>query len=58
MNATGATQKQKLNVYTVMLIASGIFLIFGSVCLYMALSQFGDYPYWKTNQATIQLRAN
>lgn len=53
MNAPGATQKQKLNVYTVMLITSGLFLIVGSVCMYMALTQFGAYPYWKTTEAQI-----
>jgi len=53
--APAATQKQKLNVYTVMLITSGISLIFGSVCLWMALNSTGTaYPYWKTTEAQIQ----
>ena len=45
--APAASQKQKLNVYTVMLITAGISLIFGTVCMYMALNKFGDYPWWK-----------
>lgn len=52
MNAP-ATQKQRLNVYTVMLITSSLFLICGSVCMYVALQQFGSYPYWKTTEAQI-----
>ena len=52
--APAATQKQKLNVYTVMLITAGISLIFGSVCLAMTLNKFGEYPYWKiTDDATV-----
>ncbi|HAN97524.1 MAG TPA: hypothetical protein DCQ98_08905 [Planctomycetaceae bacterium] len=50
------TKKQELNVYTVMLITSGISLIFGCVCLWMALNSTGTtYPYWKTNDARIQV---
>ena len=45
--APAATQKQKLNVYTVMLITAGVSLIFGSVCLSLALGKFDKYPYWK-----------
>ena len=45
--APAASQKQKLNVYTVMLVTAGISLIFGTVYMYMTLSKFGDYPWWK-----------
>ena len=52
--APAASQKQKPNVYTVMLITAGISLIFGTVCMYMTLNKFGVYPYWKiTEEAKI-----
>ena len=52
--APAATQKQKLNVYTVMLITAGMSLIFGGVCLWLSLGEYGSYPWWKTTEARIQ----
>lgn len=44
----GPVQKQGTNVYTVMLILSFLFLTIGTIMLWMELSRFGDYPWWKT----------
>lgn len=47
-------QKQRLNVYTVMLIVAAICFLIASILFYMELTKFGSYPWWKTNasQAT------
>lgn len=42
------TQKQQLNVYTMMLIISFIALCVGCGLLYWELSQYGNYPQWST----------
>lgn len=41
------TQKQPLNVYTVMLIISLMSLVIGCVMLWMELTNYGSYPWWK-----------
>ena len=43
--------KQRLNVYTVMLIVSFIAICTACVLLYLELSQYGAYPWWKVDQA-------
>jgi len=45
------TQKQRLNVYTMMLILSFIAICIASTLLYMELNRFGNYPWWKTGDA-------
>ena len=43
--------KQRLNVYTVMLIVSFIAICTGCVLLYLELSKYGAYPWWNVDQA-------
>ena len=45
------TQKQKTNVYTVMLFLSFVAIVLACVLLWLELKQWGDYPWWKTNDA-------
>ena len=45
-------QKQKTNVYTVMLIISFICIVTACVLLYLELTRWGSYPWWKTSQGT------
>lgn len=44
---SGPVQKQGTNVYTIMLILSFIFLSIGTLMLYLELTRFGSYPWWK-----------
>jgi hypothetical protein len=44
-------QKQRLNVYTVMLIISFICIVTSCIVLYMELSRWGNYPWWSTTDA-------
>lgn len=44
-------QKQRLNVYTMMLIISFIAICTAIVLLYMELNKYGAYPWWKTGDA-------
>jgi hypothetical protein len=40
-------QKQPLNVYTVMLIVAFLALTIASLLLYLELTQWGSFPWWK-----------
>ena len=44
------TQKQKPNVYTVMLIVSFICIVTACILLYGELTLWGDYPWWNTGE--------
>jgi len=44
-------QKQRTNVYTVMLIISFICIVTSCVVLYMELKRWGNYPWWNTTEA-------
>ena len=44
------TQKQKTNVYTMMLIISFICIVTACVLLYQEVTRWGDYPWWETNE--------
>jgi len=45
-------QKQRSNVYTMMLIISFICIATASVLLYNEIQRWGDYPWWETNEGT------
>lgn len=47
----GPAQKQRTNVYTVMLVIALIAIITSCVVLYMELKRWGNYPYWNTRDA-------
>jgi hypothetical protein len=49
--ADDAVQKQKLNVYTVMLIVAFVALLTACLLLYLELRQYGSMPWWKTEGA-------
>jgi len=49
---TPSAQKQRLNVYTMMLILSFVAICIASTLLYMELNRFGNYPWWNTRDAT------
>ena len=44
-------QKQKTNVYTVMLFISFVAIVTAIILLWMELKLWGDYPWWKTTDA-------
>ena len=50
MSTAQPTQKQKLNVYTMMLLLSFIALLTGTILLYMELNRYGDefLNWWNT----------
>lgn len=45
-------QKQRADVYTVMLIISFICIVTATILLYAELERWGTYPWWNTNEAT------
>ena len=45
----GPGQKQKINVYTMMLIISFFAILTSCILLYMELQQYGAYPWWNTS---------
>ena len=45
-------QKQRADVYTVMLIISFICIVTATILLYAELERWGSYPWWNTNEAT------
>jgi hypothetical protein len=47
-----AVQKQKFNIYTMMLIMSFIALLIGCTALYLELRKYGQYPWWETGGST------
>ena len=44
-------QKQRINVYTIMLLVSFIAISLACVALYFELEKYGKYPWWDTNEA-------
>jgi hypothetical protein len=44
-------QKQRANVYTMMLVISFICIVVSCVLLYMELKRWGNFPWWKTTDA-------
>lgn len=44
------TQKQKLSVYTMMLVIAFFCLITACVLLYQELTLWGSYPWWNTDE--------
>ncbi len=49
--APPTTQKQRLNVYTMMLILATIFMIVAIVMLWLELGKYDTWPYWNTQEA-------
>jgi hypothetical protein len=49
--AAAPVQKQRINVYTMMLILSFIALVTACILMYMELQSYGTYPWWKTDRA-------
>jgi hypothetical protein len=47
----GRTVKQPVNVYTVMVLLSFVFLLTGTICLGIELTRWGNFPWWKTTEA-------
>ncbi len=45
-------QKQPLNVYTVMLIVAFLALTIASLLLYLELTQWGSFPWWRAESGT------
>jgi hypothetical protein len=46
------TQKQKTDVYTVMLIIAFICIVTACILLYWELTLWGAYPWWNTSDGT------
>ena len=44
-------QKQRADVYTVMLIVSFICIVTATILLYAELERWGSYPWWNINEA-------
>ncbi len=44
-------QKQRINVYTMMLILSFIALVTACILMYTELQSYGTYPWWNTSSA-------
>jgi hypothetical protein len=44
---SGVVQKQPLNVYTVMLIVAFVAITIACLLLYLELSRWGSFPWWK-----------
>lgn len=55
--AIAPVQKQRINVYTMMLIISFFALVTACVLLWLELSSYneGKYPYWDTSSARTAL---
>ncbi len=47
----GAVQKQKLSIYTMMLIISFLAITTACLLLYLELKRWGSYPWWNTSGA-------
>lgn len=41
-------QKQRTNVYTIMLVVAFLCITVACVILYLELKEYGAYPWWKT----------
>lgn len=48
--AAGPMQKQKLNVYTVMLVIAFLCILTSCILLYQEVTRWGKYPWWDTNE--------
>ena len=48
--AAGPAQKQKLNVYTVMLVIAFLCIVTACILLYQEITRWGKYPWWETNE--------
>jgi hypothetical protein len=48
--AAGPAQKQKLNVYTVMLVVAFLCIVTACILLYQEITRWGKYPWWETNE--------
>ncbi len=44
-------QKQRLNVYTMMLVISFIAMTIACILMYLELEKYGTYPWWDTKEA-------
>ena len=51
MSQPSRIEKQRTNIYTMMLIISFIALVTASVLLYLELNRFGVWPPWDTRSA-------
>lgn len=45
------TQKQKTNIYTMMLIISFICIVVACILLFWEVTLWGDYPWWRTDES-------
>jgi len=57
VQATAKDQKQRTNVYTVMLIVSFFCIVTACVLLWLEVNRWGSYPWWNTNEATPSTQA-
>ena len=48
LQVAAPTQKQKINVYTMMLVIAFFCLVTACVLLYQELTLWGNYPWWNT----------
>jgi hypothetical protein len=55
--AEAPVQKQKTNVYTVMLIVSFVCIVTACVLLWLELQRWGSHPWWNTNEGTPNTQA-
>lgn len=46
------TVKQPVNVYTVMVLLSFLFVLTGTICLGVELTRWGNFPWWNTSAAS------
>ena len=44
------TQKQRINVYTMMLVIAFVCLVTACILLYQELTRWGSYPWWNTDE--------
>jgi len=44
-------QKQKLNIYTMMLLISFVAVVTSCILMYMELQRYGEQDWWKTHEA-------
>lgn len=53
-HSASAPPKQRLNVYTMMLVMSFIAICISCFLLYFELQRFGTYPWWNTSAADLK----
>lgn len=49
----GAVQRQRFNVYTMMLILSFLAILTACILLYIELTRYGEYPWWDTKAVNV-----